>query len=125
MTCDVFKKDPLGLNLADDAGNFGPEVALVVLAPSLSGLAEGLARIASQHGVDCAPEGGCVKGAQIIPDRGGGKVSGALGGDDGVTGVFFPFDKASSVKARFGKHEAKIKATAPGAEGESVCRSGM
>jgi hypothetical protein len=92
-------------------------VAGVVFALTLSSLAEWLTRIASQHGVDCVPEWGGVKGAQIIPYGGWGEVSGPLGCDDGLSWVFFPFDKAAGVELRLCKHEAHIEATGPGAQG--------
>jgi hypothetical protein len=118
MTCDILKEDPLQsvTKFAGDTGNMGPEVAGVVCALALSGHAERLTRIASQHGVDCASKGGGVKGGKVVPDRRRGKVSGALGGDDCFPGIVLPFDKASGVESRFCEHEAHIKATGSGAE---------
>lgn len=83
MTGHVFEDDPLGVDLPDDAGDIGPEVPLVILSESGSGLAEGLARISGKDSVDGSPEGPGVKGCEVVPDGRGGKISGPLGGDDG------------------------------------------
>ncbi len=120
MAGDVFEKHPGGFDRADDAGNIGPEVTLVVGPFALPGHAERLAGVAGKDGVDRAPEGPPVKGGEVIPYRGGGEVSGALCGDEDASGVFLPFDKAAGVEARFGQHEAHIQASAARAEGKSV-----
>ena len=120
MAGDVFEEHPAGFDFADDPGDVGPEVAFVVGSFALSGLAEWLAGVSGKHGVDCASQWSPVKGCDIIPNRGGGEVSGALGGDDGLPRVIIPFDKCAGVESGFGKHEAHIKATASGAEGQAV-----
>jgi hypothetical protein len=74
-------------------------------------------RIASQHGVDRAAVSGSVEGCDIIPDWGRGEVSGTLGGNDGISWMLFPLDKAAGVEAGFCQHEAHIKATGSGAQG--------
>jgi len=85
MTGDVFEEDPAQAvaKLSDDAGDVGPEVARIVCPESLPGLAERLTRVASQQGVDRTCKWPGVKGCEIVPDRGRGKVSGPLGCDDG------------------------------------------
>ena len=40
-----------------------------------------------------------------------------LAGDDGLSRVFLPFDKAAGVEIRLGEHEAEIEAAATGAQG--------
>jgi hypothetical protein len=117
MACDVFEEDPCRIDLADDAGNIRPEVAFVIGSASLSGHTERLAWIACEDGVDRSPEGHSVEGCNIVPYRGRGEVSCALGGNEHVSRELFPFDKASGVESRLGKHEAKIKPTAACAEG--------
>ena len=52
VTGDVFEKDPFGAALDDDAGDLGPEVAGVVGTGTLSGSAEGLARISGEDNVE-------------------------------------------------------------------------
>jgi len=113
---DVFEEYPSGFDFADDPGNVGPQVPLVVRPFALSCHAERLAGVSGKDGVDCAPERSPVEGGNIIPDRRGREVSGALCCDDGLPWVFFPFDKAAGVKVWLGKHEAKIKATGACAE---------
>jgi len=95
-------------------------VALVILTAALSCGAEWLAGITGKDGVNRASEGAAVKGGAVVPYGSGGKVSGALCGDDGLPRVGFPFDKASGVEAGLGQHEAHIKSTGASAEGESV-----
>jgi hypothetical protein len=120
VTGDVFEEHPAGFDFADDPGNVGPQVPLVVGPLALACHAERLAGVSGKDGVDRAPERGSVECGNIIPDRGGREVSGALCCDDGLPWVFFPFDEAAGVKAGFCEHEAKIKATAACAEAESV-----
>ncbi len=122
MARDVFEKDPFQpiTEFADDAGDVGPEVARIICPLALSGHAERLAWISGKHGVKGASERLGVECGKIIPYGRWGKVSGALCCDDGASWVFFPFDKASCVEVWFGQHEAHIKATGPGAEGQSV-----
>jgi hypothetical protein len=120
VTGDVFEKYPSGFDFSDDPGNVWPEVPLVVGPFALPCHAERLAGVSGKDGVDCAPKRSPVEGGNIVPDRGGGKVSGALACDDGLPGIWFPFDKATGVESGLGKQEAKIKATAACAEGQSV-----
>ena len=120
VTGDVFKEDPFGTALDDDAGDLGPEVAGVVGTGTLSGSAEGLARISGEDGIEGTAEGPGIKAAEIIPDRGRGEVSGALGSDEDAAGPVLPFDKCPGVKSGFGEHEAQIQASTACAEGQSV-----
>jgi hypothetical protein len=120
MTGDVFEETPSGLNLRYDAGNFWPEVAGVILAFSLARAGKRLAGVSGKHGVNNAAPWPAVKGADVIPDRGWREVSGTLGGDDGVAGVFFPFDVAGGGKARLGKVKTHVKSAAACTEGEAV-----
>ena len=116
MPCDVLEEHPAGPDFADDPGDVGPEVPLVVFALSLPGLAERLAWVSGKDGVDRAAHLAPVEGGDIIPDGGRGEVSGELCGDNALSGVLVPFDKASRVGLRFGQHEAHIEATGSGAQ---------
>ena len=120
MPGDVFEEDPFRATFANDAGDVGPEVAGIVGAATLSGRAEGLAGIACEDGIECAPEGAGVEATQVGPDRGRGKVSCALGRDEDGARPVLPFDEGAGVIAGFGEHEAQIKASAACAEGQSV-----
>jgi hypothetical protein len=82
VACNVFEKDPFGFDFADDPGNVWPEVPLVILASPLSGLAERLAGISGQDGIECTAKSPPVEGGNVIPDWGGCEVAGALCGND-------------------------------------------
>ena len=120
MPGDVFEEDPFRLDFADDAGDIGPEVALVIGSAPLSGLREWLAGVSGEDGIEGAAEGSSVEGGEVIPYGRRGEVSCALGGDDGLPGILFPLDEAAGVEPRLGKHEAHIKATGSGAEAEPI-----
>jgi hypothetical protein len=120
VTGDVFKEDPLGAALDDDAGDLGPEVAGVVGTGTLACGAEGLAGISGEDDVESPAEGPGIEAAQIVPDRRGGEIACALGGDENGAGIALPFDESPGVKPRFGQHEAQIQASAACAEGQSV-----
>jgi hypothetical protein len=111
---DVLKEDPLKAvsEFADDPCDIWPQMPLVSLSLALSGIAERLARVSGKEGVKASSEGLGIEGGKVIPDGGRGEVSGALGGDEPASGVFFPFDKASRVKSGLGQHEAHIEAAA-------------
>ena len=120
MPGDVFEEDPFRATFADGARNVGAQVAGIVGAATLSGRAEGLARVSGQDGIERAAEGAGIEAAQVSPDRGRGEVSGALGGDEDRPWPVLPFDEGAGVIAGFGEHEAQIKASAACAEGQSV-----
>ena len=120
MTGDVFEKDPLGTAFGDDASDVGPEVAGIVGTTTFSGGAERLAGISCEDDVEGTAEGLGIETAQIIPDRGGGEIPGALGGNEDCAGPIFPLDKGAGVEAGFGEHDAQIQASAACAEGKSV-----
>lgn len=122
MSGDVLEEAPSHAvaEFANDALDVRPQVPLVVFSLALSGLTERLAGVSGKDGVDRSGEGYCVKGRDIIPDRGWSEVSGPLGGDKGFSRVFLPFDKASGVEGGFCEHKAHIKTTGSGAEGQSV-----
>ena len=123
VTGDVFEKDPLWAALDDDACDVWPEVPRVVCTGTLSGRAEGLAGISSEDDVEGAAEGPGIEAAQIVPDRGRGEVSCALGRDEGGAGPGLPLDKGAGMIAGFSEHDAQIQASAACAEGQSVPRT--
>ena len=77
MAGDVLEEAPLGADFADDAGNFGPEVAGIVTAKPVSGQAEGLAGITGRDEMNAAAPSSAVEGSQIVPyrSRSQGRVS--------------------------------------------------
>ena len=120
MSGDVFEEGPFGGTFVDDARDLGPQVAGIVGTATLSGSAEGLAGISGKDGVEGTAEGLGIEAAQVIPDRGRGEISRALGGDEDGAGPVLPFDKGAGVITRLGQHEAQLKASAACAEGQSV-----
>ena len=120
VTGDVFEKDPLGAAFPDDSGDIGPEVAGIVSTGTLASGAEGLAGISGEDDVEGPAERPGIETAKIVPDRGRGEVSCALGGDEDRAGPVLPFNTGAGVIAGFGEHEAQIKASAACAEGQSV-----
>ena len=120
VTGDVFEEHPFGGTFPDDAGDFWPEVAGIVGTGTLSGRAEGLAWVSGENDVEGTSEGPGIETAQIVPDRGWGEISRALGGDEDRARPILPFDEGAGVKAGFGEHDAQIKASAACAEGQSV-----
>ena len=120
VTGDVFEEDPFGAAFADDAGDVRPEVPRIVGTATFSGCAERLAGIACEDGVERSAEGPGIEAAQVGPDRGRGEVSGCLRRDENGAGPVLPFDEGAGVIARFGQHEAQIKASAACTEGPSV-----
>lgn len=117
VSLDVFKEDPFWFDLSDDPRDVWPYVTLVVGSLSLSRHAEWLAGVSGEDGVDRPAPRLPVEGGDVIPDWGGGEVSGALRCDDAVPWVFGPFDPAAGVEFWLGKHEAKIEASGSGAQG--------
>jgi hypothetical protein len=109
---NVFEKDPFGLNLTDDPGNVGPEVAGVFFALSLSRCGKRLAWVSGKYGVADAAPWSAVKGSHVVPDGGWGEVSGALCGDEDRSRIFFPLDEAGGGKARLGKVKTHVKSAA-------------
>ena len=82
VACDVFEEDPFGAALDDDAGDLGPEMAGIIGTAALSGGTEGLAGISGEDDVEGPAKGPGIKAAQIVPDRGRGEISSALGADE-------------------------------------------
>ena len=114
---DVFEEDPFGTTLGNGPGDIGPEVAGIACAAAFAGGAEGLAGISGEDDVEGTVKGPDIEAAQIVPDRGRGEISGALGCDEDGAGPILPFDEALGVISGLGEHEAQIKASAACAEG--------
>ena len=120
VTGDVFEEDPFRPAFPDDAGDLGPEMAGIVGTAALSGCAERLTGISGEDDVESTTVGPGIEAAEIIPDWGGCKGSGALGGDENGSRICLPLDKGAGVEAGFGEHEAQIQASAACAEGQSM-----
>jgi hypothetical protein len=120
VTGNVFEINPFGAAFPDETGDVGPEVPGIVGTGTLSGGAERLAGISGEDDVEGTAVGPGIETAEIVPDRGRGEVSSALGGDEGGAGPFLPLDECACVISWFGEHEAHIQASAACAEGQSV-----
>ena len=120
MTGDVFEEHPFWGTFPDNPGDSGPEVAGIVGTGTFASRAEGLAGVSGEDDVEGTAEWAGIEAAEIIPDRGRGEISGALGGDEDRSWPVFPFDEGAGVISGFGQHEAQIQASAACAEGQSV-----
>jgi hypothetical protein len=69
MMSDILEEHEGWLDLADDAGDVGPEVTRVIRAPALARDGERLARIARSDDVHRAAPRAAVEGSNIVPDR--------------------------------------------------------
>ena len=69
MVADVLQEHELGLALADDPGDMGPQVPRVVGSSSLSRHRERLARVAPSDEIHDATPASAVEGGHVIPDR--------------------------------------------------------
>lgn len=126
MSGDVFEEEPFEAwpEFSRNSGNVGPEVALVVGSLALSSVAERLAGVSGEQGVDAPRERFGVECGEVVPDRCRSEVSRPLSCDDNGSGVFLPLDPTPGVKSGFGQHEAHIQSSASSAEGEPVLWSG-
>jgi hypothetical protein len=69
MTGDVLDADEPGLKDADDVGDVGPEVSLVLVGSLLPGDRERLTRDAAKDAVHEASPRASVEGSEVTPDR--------------------------------------------------------
>ena len=120
MPGDVFEEHPFWIAFLDNPGDLGPEVAGIIGATALSSGAEGLAGISGEDDVEGPAERPGIETAKIVPDRGRGEVSCALGCDKDRPWPVLPLDKGAGVITGFGQHEAQIKASTACAEGQSM-----
>lgn len=69
MPGDVLEKNGGRPDLLDDASDFRPEMARIVLSPAVSGVGERLAGITGNDDMNAPAPRSSVKGADVIPDR--------------------------------------------------------
>ena len=126
MMGDILKEDEGRLDLGDDAGDMGPEVARVISTPAFACDRERLARIARSDDVHRAAPWVAVEGSNIVPDRCAihGRVFHPR--HESGCGVGFPFDMAHSTISGNGDGEPEIEPARAGAQGEAeeACVSG-
>ena len=106
----VLEEDQRRRGLLDDSPDVRPEVARVGFAPSVSGDAERLARVAGRDEIHSAAPRAAVEGREIVPDR--RLIQGRVfhpGHEDG-RGEGFPLDVAhTAVAVSEGESESKLE----------------
>lgn len=128
MMGDILEEHEGRLDLADDAGDMGPEVARVVRAPALARDRERLARIARSDDIHRAAPRAAVEGGNVVPDN--SLIQGRIfhPRHESGCGIGFPFDMAHSTISGKCDGEPEIEPARAGAEGEAeqacVCGSG-
>ena len=126
MMGDILEEHEGRLDLANDPGDMGPEVARVVRAPALTRDRERLARIARSDDVHRAAPWAAVEGGNIVPDN--SLIQGRVfhPRHESGCGEGFPFDMAHSTISGDGEDEPEVETGRAGAEGEAkdACVSG-
>ncbi len=126
MMGDILEEHEGRLDLADDPGDMGPEVARVVRAPALARDRERLARIARSDDVHRAAPRAAVEGSNIVPDN--SLIQGRVfhPRHESGCGEGFPFDMAHSTISGDGDGEPEVETARAGTEGEAkeACISG-
>jgi hypothetical protein len=124
MAGHIFEEDKLGSALHDDASDMGPQVARVFRSLPLSGLAEGLAGVASRDDIHRATPWAAVEGGKIIPDRRWIQRLVVHPGHESGRSVGFPLDVTNSLISGIGDMEPKLQPPGTGAHGKPSQRAG-
>lgn len=106
---DVLEEAPLRLALADDAGDVGPEMALVCCASTLASDRERLARIPAMNDVNKSTPGFPGECSEIVPERPPIKEAICHPGTEDVLAARFLLDVADGSVAWNGEVESKVK----------------
>jgi hypothetical protein len=128
MMGDILEEDEGRLDLSDDAGDMGPEVARVFSAKTLARDRERLARISRSDDVHRAAPRSAVKGSNVVPDN--SLIQGRVfhPRHESGCGEGFPFDMAHSMIFGDGDGEPEVESACAGAQREAeqacVCGSG-
>jgi len=119
MMGDILEKDEGRLDLTDDAGDMGPEVARILAAEPSARHAEWLARIASSDDIHRASPRSAVEGSNVVPDN--SLIQGRVfhPRHESGCGEGFPFDMAHSTISGDGDGKPEVKPASAGAEGEA------
>jgi len=110
MMGDILEEHERRLDLADDAGDMGPEVARVIGAPALSRDRERLARISRSDDVHRVAPWSAIEGSNVVPDN--SLIQGRVfhPRHESGCGEGFPFDMAHSSICRDGDGEPEVDA---------------
>ena len=119
MMGDTLEEHERRLNLADDAGDMGPEVARVIRAPAFARDGERLARIARSDDVHRAAPRAAVEGSNVVPDRRAiqGRVFHPR--HESGCGEGFPFDMAHSTISGDGDGKPEVESASARAQREA------
>jgi hypothetical protein len=119
MMGDIFKEDEGRLDLSDDAGDMGPEVARILGAEALARDGERLARIARTEDIHRAAPWSAVKGSNVVPDN--SLIQGRVfhPRHESGCGEGFPFDMAHSTISGDGDGEPEVETACAGTEGKA------
>ena len=119
MMGDILEEDEGRFDLANDAGDMGPEVAWVVRTPALARNGERLARIARSDDVHRAAPRAAIEGSNVVPDN--SLIQGRVfhPRHESGCGEGFPFDMAHSTISGDGDGKPEVKPASAGAEGEA------
>ncbi len=111
MMGDIFEEDEGRLDLADDAGDMGPEVARIIRTPALPRDGERLARIARSDDVHRAAPKAAIKGSNVVPDN--SLIQGRVfhPRHESGCGEGFPFDMAHSTISGDGNCESEVESS--------------
>lgn len=126
MMGDILEEDEGRLDLVDDAGDMGPEVARIIRTPALARNAERLARIARSDDVHRAAPWAAIEGSNVVPDN--SLIQGRVfhPRHESGCGEGFPFDMAHSTISGDGDGKPEVEPASAGAEreAEEACVSG-
>lgn len=127
---DIFEEHPSGTDLSHDAGDFGPKVAGIGFAATVSGLAEGLAGITGRDDMNAAAPRSAVEGSQIVPDRRRSQGLVCHPRHESGRRMSFPLDVTHSAISGLGDVQAEVESAVAGAEGQATeigfrCSVGM
>jgi len=120
MMGDILEEDEGRLDLTDDAGDMGPEVARILAAEPSARHAEWLARIASSDDIHRAAPRAAVEGSNVVPDWCIVDAAVEHSGDKDGCCERIPFDKANGSAGWQGNLEAEVEPARAATQTEHV-----
>jgi hypothetical protein len=119
MMGDIFEEDEGRLDLTDDTGDVGPEVARILGAEPSACHRERLARVPGREEIHRAAPWAAVERSNVAPDR--CLIQGRVfhPRHESGCGEGFPFDMAHSTISGDGDGKPEVKPASAGAEGEA------
>ena len=118
MMGDILEEHEGWFDLADDAGDMGPEVTRIIAAEPSACDGKWLARVARADNIHRSAPRVAVEGSNVIPDN--SLIQGRVfhPRHEYGCGVGFPFDMAHSTITGDGKVQSEVEPASAGAEGE-------